>query len=59
MNKRMQFAPGTTPLLTVINNIRNVSNGGLDLQPNYQRGFVWGPEFKNKLIYSVIKKYKF
>lgn len=57
MNKRMQFAPGTTPLLTAINNIRNVSNGGLDLQPNYQRGFVWGAEFKNKLIYSVIKKY--
>ncbi len=57
MNKRMQFAPGTTPLLTAINNIRNVSNGGLDLQPNYQRGFVWGSEFKNKLIYSVIKKY--
>lgn len=57
MNKRMQFTPGTTPLLTAMNNIKNVNNGGLDLQPDYQRGFIWSPEFKNKLIYSVIKKY--
>ena len=57
MNKRMQFTPGTTPLLTAMNSIRNICNGGLDLQPNYQRGFIWSPEFKNKLIYSVIKKY--
>lgn len=57
MNKRMQFTPGTTPLLTAMNNIKNANNGGLDLQPDYQRGFIWGPEFKNKLIYSVIKKY--
>lgn len=57
MNKRMQFTPGTAPLLTAMNSIKNVNNGGLDLQPNYQRGFIWGPEFKNKLIYSVIKKY--
>lgn len=57
MNKRMQFTPGTTPLLTAMNNIRNVNNGGLDLQPDYQRGFIWSSEFKNKLIYSVIKKY--
>ncbi len=57
MNKRMQFTPGTTPLLTAMNNIKNANNGGLDLQPGYQRGFIWSPEFKNKLIYSVIKKY--
>lgn len=57
MNKRMQFTPGTTPLLTAMNNIKNVGNGGLDLQPDYQRGFIWSSEFKNKLIYSVIKKY--
>lgn len=57
MNKRMQFTPGTTPLLTAMNNIKNANNGGLDLQPDYQRGFIWSPEFKNKLIYSVIKKY--
>lgn len=57
MNKRMQFTPGTAPLLTAMNSIKNVNNGGLDLQPNYQRGFIWGSEFKNKLIYSVIKKY--
>lgn len=57
MNKRMQFTPGTTPLLTAMNNIKNANNGGLDLQPDYQRGFIWRPEFKNKLIYSVIKKY--
>ena len=57
MNKRMQFTPGTMPLLTAMNNIKNVNNGGLDLQPDYQRGFIWSSEFKNKLIYSVIKQY--
>ena len=57
MEKPMQFSPGSAPLLTVLTNITNVSNGGLDLQPKYQRSFVWSNEFKNKLLYSVIKKY--
>ncbi len=57
MAKKMQFSPATKPLLTILNDIRNISNGGLDLQPPYQRQFVWSNDFKNKLIYSLIKGY--
>ena len=29
----------------------------LNLQPSYQRNYVWSDEFKNKLIYSLLKNY--
>ena len=56
-NQRINFAPSILPLSTVINQIKNVQRNGLDLQPSYQRGFIWNQEFKEKLIYSVIKRY--
>lgn len=57
MAKKMQFTPASKPLMTILNDIENVINGGLDLQPKYQRGYVWSNEFKYKLIYSLIKGY--
>ena len=45
------------PLATIIGNIKNVNRGGLDLQPEYQRDYVWNQDFKEKLIYSLIKRY--
>lgn len=57
INQRLNFTPSILPLSTVINQIKNVHRNGLDLQPSYQRGFIWNQEFKEKLIYSVIKKY--
>lgn len=40
-----------------MNDISDVRRGGLDLQPEYQRNFVWSNEFKDKLLLSLAKRY--
>lgn len=57
MASRMNFNPSALPIATVMNQIKNVNKNGLDLQPPYQRGYVWNEDFKEKLIYSIIKGY--
>lgn len=57
MLEQMRFSNASIPVTTVLNDINTVSFGGLDLQPSYQRGYVWKDDFKDKLIYSVIKNY--
>ena len=57
MSEIMSFSNATIPITTVLNSIKNVSFGGLDLQPPYQRGYIWKDDFKDKLIYSIIKGY--
>lgn len=54
---QMRFSNASIPVTTVLNDINTVNFGGLDLQPSYQRGYVWKDDFKDKLIYSVIKNY--
>ena len=29
----------------------------IDLQPSYQRAYIWNSDFKDKLLYSLIRKY--
>lgn len=53
----MNFTNSSIPVATVLNKISNVNYGGLDLQPIYQRGYVWKDDFKDKLIYSIIMQY--
>ena len=57
MTEIMSFSNATIPISSVLNSIDTVKFGGLDLQPSYQRGFVWKDDFKDKLIYSIIKGY--
>lgn len=57
MNERMSFSNASMPILNILNNINTMQFGGLDLQPDYQRGYIWKPDFKDKLIYSIIKQY--
>ncbi len=57
MQDRMSFSNASTPIASILNQIKTVSFGGLDLQPSYQRGYIWKPDFKDKLIYSIIKAY--
>ena len=57
MNEQMSFSNASMPILNVMNNINTVQFGGLDLQPDYQRGYIWKSDFKDKLIYSIIKQY--
>lgn len=55
--KKINFQPGSLPILTLMNDIAEVRRGGLDLQPEYQRNFVWNNEFKDKLLLSLAKRY--
>lgn len=58
MSNIMSFSYDSRPIQTIINQIKNVSKrDGIDLQPPYQRGYIWGREFKDKLLYSIIKGY--
>lgn len=57
MGKRLKFALESYPIMSLISNIRTVEFGGLDLRPKYQRNYIWKNDFKDKLIYSIIKSY--
>ena len=51
------FSNASLPIMSIINDINNVALNGLDLQPKYQRGYIWSNDFKDKLLYSIIKRY--
>ena len=54
----MAFSYDSRPIQTILNQIRNINKrDGIDLQPNYQRGYIWSSDFKDKLLYSIIKSY--
>ena len=54
----MTFSYDSRPIQTIVNQIKNINKrDGIDLQPSYQRGYIWGNEFKDKLWYSIIKGY--
>lgn len=54
----MTFSYDSRPIQTIVNQIRNINKrDGIDLQPSYQRGYIWGNEFRDKLWYSIIKGY--
>ena len=57
MRNRLEFALESYALITLITKIRTIEFGGLDLQPRYQRNYIWKNDFKDKLIYSIIKGY--
>lgn len=57
MLEQMSFSNASVPVTSVLNSINTVNFGGLDLQPTYQRGYVWRDDFKDKLIYSIVKSY--
>lgn len=54
----MAFSYDSRPIQTLLNQIRNINKrDGIDLQPEYQRGYIWSADFKDKLLYSIIKCY--
>ncbi len=57
MDTKMKFSNSSSTLSYLLNQIKTVEFGGLDLRPDYQRGLVWKSDFKDKLIYSIIKGY--
>lgn len=54
MKNRLDF---TTSSATVGSLWIDYRDGNLNLQPKYQRNYVWSDEFKSKLIYSLIRNY--
>lgn len=54
----MAFSYDSRPIQTLVNQIKNVNKrDGIDLRPSYQRGYIWSTDFKDKLVYSIIKSY--
>ena len=51
------------PISSIMGDIVNYSDkrynlrDGIDLQPPYQRAYIWNTDFKDKLLYSVIRRY--
>ena len=58
MTSMMAFSYDSRPIATLFNQIKNINKrDGIDLRPSYQRGYIWSTDFKDKLIYSVIRYY--
>lgn len=57
MYSRLNMTPASIPVFTLLNNVRNVRSQGLDLSPDYQRGYIWSNEYKDQLIISIILNY--
>ena len=57
VHSKMSFQPGTKPILTIVNDIKNITRWGLDLQPSYQRWYIWKRDYQYKLIYSLFNSY--
>jgi len=54
----MAFSYDSRPIQTIMNQVKNSNKrDGIDLQPPYQRGFIWGTDFIDKLMLSIIKGY--
>lgn len=54
---RLNITPSTLPMVSIISSIKNVRMNGLDISPDYQRGYIWSNEFKDQLILSIILNY--
>lgn len=55
---KMDYSHGSMPIFTLIAGIKSKQlRDKIDLNPEYQRGFIWNNDFKDKLIYSIIKRY--
>lgn len=51
--KRMDYTPQNRPIAGLLSDIED---GYIDLEPNYQRCFVWNETMQKELIYSVMFK---
>ena len=58
---RIKFNNESLPIATILRRIdafkEQIGNDRLDLRPVYQRGAVWNPDFKEKLIFSILSRY--
>ncbi|TPR13686.1 DUF262 domain-containing protein [Apilactobacillus timberlakei] len=58
MKTFMTSSYGAKPIMTINNDIVNYNKqGSINLQPDYQRGFVWDAKLQVRLIYSLIRNF--
>ncbi len=55
--QRLNITPSSLPIMSLMTSIKNVRANGLDLAPDYQRGYIWSNEYKDQLILSIILNY--
>lgn len=55
--QRLNITPSALPMISILSSIKNVRTNGLDLSPDYQRGYIWSNEYKDQLILSIILNY--
>lgn len=54
---RLNITPSSLPIMSIMASIKNVRANGLDLAPDYQRGYIWSNDYKDQLIISIILNY--
>ncbi|MFU9946033.1 DUF262 domain-containing protein [Fannyhessea vaginae] len=55
--QRLNITPSSMPIISLMTAIKNVNANGLDISPDYQRGYIWSSEYKDQLILSIILNY--
>ena len=55
--QRLNITPSSMPIISLMTAIKNVRANGLDISPDYQRGYIWSNEYKDQLILSIILNY--
>lgn len=55
--QQLNITPSTSPMISIMSKIKNVEANGLDLSPDYQRGYIWSNDYKDQLILSIILNY--
>lgn len=55
--QKLNITPSSIPIISLITSIKNVRANGLDLSPDYQRGYIWSNDYKDQLILSIILNY--
>lgn len=55
--QKLNITPTAMPIMSIMAAIKNVRANGLDLAPDYQRGYIWSNEYKDQLILSIILNY--
>ena len=55
--QRLNITPSQLPIISLMTSIKNTRANGLDISPDYQRGYIWSNDYKDQLVLSIILNY--
>lgn len=55
--QRLNITPSQLPIISLMASIKNIRANGLDISPDYQRGYIWSNDYKDQLVLSIILNY--